>query len=289
MGFVNFNGTVYSADEPIFNAQNRAFKYGDGLFESMRLIGGGILFLDLHLNRLLQGLEVLGIEKTQDLEITNLKTLISELAAQNGNVRNAFIRLTVFRGGSGKYQSNSNSNEWLLELTPLELNRYELNQTGLKVDIYPELKVVQNKLASFKTLNALPYVLAANYARHQRLDDCLLLNDLGQVCEATSSNVFIIRDNRVIGVQPESGAVRGILQSVLPDVCQKKSVKIDFETILLEDLLEADEMFLTNAVNGIRWVSDFRTTSYTNEKCTELVCGLNELVDKQTNSEVFKT
>lgn len=276
--FIIFNGTKQPADRPLFNSQNRAFRFGDGLFETMRMFRDEIPFLNLHLNRLHRGMKILGIEPNHHLQTKKLNQSIADLSELNGNVRNASVKLAVYRSGAGKYQPISNKSDWHLELTTLKSDCFELNNTGLTVDIYPELKVAQNIMSPFKTMNALPYVLAANYAKDRHIDDCILLNEMGQVCEATSSNVFVVRENRVTGVLPESGAVQGILQSVLPDICARRSLKMDFKVLLVEDLLEADELFLTNAVQGIRWVQSFRSTRFGKEKCVELVDGLNELV-----------
>ncbi len=105
-----------------------------------------------------------------------------------------------------------------------------------------------------KTLNGARYVAAAKEARANGWDDAIILNSREQVCESTSSNVFWIANHQVCTVPLSDGPVTGILRDLLLRLLPVSGYPVLEKSIHFEELLEADEVFFTNAVRGIRWV-----------------------------------
>src|SRR5471030_1349521 len=105
--FINFNGEILSADTKLFTLKNRAFRYGDGLFESMRLMKGELKFADLHADRLQRGMKALKIDGYSQMDAWFLKDRVDTLATRN-KCKHGRVRLTVYRDSDGLYTPNLN-------------------------------------------------------------------------------------------------------------------------------------------------------------------------------------
>ena len=228
-----------------------------------------------------EGLQVLQIEPSSDFEFNKFQHHLKNLTKKNKGYSNGYIRLTVFRSDGGKYQALDNKANWLIDLVPLQQGQFELNTKGLKVGLYDQIPVSCNILSPFKTLSALPYVLASNFARTQGWDDCFLLSEDGSLCEATSSNIFLVKGGKITGVAIESGAIQGVMQNVIRDICLGKGIPFEFKRPGEKQALDADEIFLTNAVQGIRWVGTFGGKEFHHDLSTFLLELLNEEVSRK--------
>jgi branched-chain amino acid aminotransferase len=250
---VNFNGEILPAGQAILTSSNRAFRFGDSLFESIRVFEGEMPFFDRHWQRLKAGMEVLKFEIPAHFSAAFFQHEISKLTENQGNWR---IRLTVFRSGGGLYTPERNAPEFLIETSPLGSSRFELNPSGLAIGIFDEIRLNASVFSPFKTGNALPNVLAAIFKKEKKRDDCLLLNTAGRIACGSSSNVFLVKNGGLITPPLTEGCVAGTMRGGVLDLC--KSLKIEaLETpVSPEDLPQADELFLTNAIQGIRWVQE---------------------------------
>ncbi len=258
-----FNNKFYLEGQAIFGL-NRAMKYGDGLFESIRVINGEPQLLDLHLKRLQEGAKTLKIELTI-AKINEIKTCLTQLLIRNEIEKGGVLRLTVYRGGKGKYLPDSNAAEYIIEASDLILNAYQLNAKGLLLDIADAVQIQPSKLSSIKSLNALPYILAAAEAKERRLDDVLLLNQNGTLAEASSSNLFIVVGEKIITPSLEQGCLQGVMRRNVISKLRINGFNVSEAAIDLKMLEEANEVFLTNAILGVQWVGSFRKTRYFNK------------------------
>src|SRR6187402_1630996 len=154
--FINFNGQILPADSKLLTIGNRSFKYGDGLFESMRLMKGKLKFADLHADRLQRGMKALKIDGYSQMDAWFLKDITEQLAIRN-KAKHGRIRLTVYRDAEGLYTPSTNGMGYCLELTPADEPRYFLNEKGLIVDIFTDLPKACNYLSNIKTCNSLTY------------------------------------------------------------------------------------------------------------------------------------
>src|SRR5690606_30964422 len=134
-------------------------------------------------------------------------------------------------------------------------NYFELNSQGWKIDIYDELRIQYNQFSALKTLNALPYVMAGIYKNEQQLDEVLLLNSQGQICEGSSSNVFLIADNTLLTPPLSHGCVEGVMRKNILQIAGKMQLRVVENAVGPKEMQVAEEVFFTNAIQGIRWVS----------------------------------
>ncbi|WP_295773445.1 aminotransferase class IV [uncultured Mucilaginibacter sp.] len=275
--FVNFNGQLLAADSAIIPLNNRAFRYGDGLFESMRLINGQLKFADMHADRLQNGMKVLKLEGYSLLDAWFLKEKAEELATWN-KAKNGRLRLTVYRDAGGLYTPDDNKSGWCLELVPEETSGYRLNQKGLIMDVYTELTKPVNFLSNYKTCNALPYVMAGLYKNQHKLDEVFILNQQGFLCETISSNVFVWYNEHLYTPALSEGCVAGIMRKKIIDLCISLEIPVTEAQINPDILHQADEVFITNATRGIQWVIGYGIKRYFNGLSKILIDELNKLV-----------
>lgn len=276
MVFINFNGEILPADTKLVALNNRGFKYGDGLFETMRLMKGQLKFPELHAERLQKGMKALKIEGYSQMDAWFLKEKTADLARRN-KVKHGRLRLTVFRDAEGLYTPTQNKMGWCLELQPVDEPRYFLNEKGLIMDLFTEIPKPTNYLSNIKTCNSLIYVMAGIYKTQNKLDDVFLLNQHGNLCEASSSNIFISYKKNLYTPALSEGCVEGIMRQVTIGLAKQNGIHLTEAQISPDILYEADEVFLTNASRGIQSVIGFGVRRYFNGMSKLLVEELNKL------------
>jgi len=253
MNFVCFNGEMRAAHQPLFPAQNRGFKYGDGVFETIKVCKGKIPLAALHFKRLLLSLNLLGIKPAFKEE--ELYASIMELSRRNGCLDLARVRLAVYR-------AQENKAAFIIEAGALSGEVNELNQNGLAVGLYPYARKSKDAFSNLKSANFLPYVMADLYAKEKGLDDCLVLNCDSQIADASKANIFLTKGKQVYTPALHGGCVNGVMRRFLIDVLKSINIHVLEQEINEADLLEADEVFLTNAIYGMRWVRSFKQKEY---------------------------
>ncbi len=274
--YINFNGAFYNCETPIFNSSNRSFRYGDCLFETIRGLGTSLQFFDQHYARLTKGMQVLSMDIPADFK-TILEQNITKTINKNRYFGGNRIRLSIFRGGGGLYTPASNKIAFLIEVSQLKEKQYVLNSRGLNIGLYEEVRKQPAPYASFKTANSMLFIMAGIYKQNNGLDDCLLTSGQGNIIEAISSNLFII-NNDILQTPPvESGIVRGIMREQIINLALEQNITVFEDCQFTEtDILKADEIFLTNAVSGIRWVAAYKQRRYFNKTAKLLIKHLNE-------------
>ncbi|MCB9359702.1 MAG: aminotransferase class IV [Flavobacteriales bacterium] len=275
--YINYNGKLYLSEERIFTINNRAFKYGDALFETIRVINGKLCFVDDHFKRLMQGEELLKM-KPCDISSHEIISQIEELIVKNNITEGGRVRLTVFRDADGFYQPSNEKKAYVIEAKPIDNNYFELNAKGFKIDIYNEQRRSTSKFSNIKTTNSLPQILAGIYSKENELDECLMLNKHGRIAEATSSNVFLYKNNNIYTPSLDEGCVDGVMRKQILKIAEKLNINIFEGMVNGSMLLQADELFLTNAVKGIQWVEFFKDKQYTNETIQQIITELNQMV-----------
>jgi branched-chain amino acid aminotransferase len=276
MLFVNFNGEILPADTKVLTVSNRSFKYGDGLFESMRMLKGQLKFAAEHATRLQKGMKALKMDGYSQMDTWFLKEKADQLASVN-KIKHGRLRLTVYRDAEGLYTPSQNKVGYLLEIQPVDEPRYFLNSKGLIIDVYTELSKPANFLSNIKTCNSLVYVLAGIHKNQNNLDDVLLLNQNGFLCEASSSNVFVYYQNHLYTPALSEGCVEGVMRQVVINIANRIGVPLTEAQINPEILYEADEVFLTNSVKGIQSVMGYGIRRYFNKVSKALMDELNKL------------
>jgi branched-chain amino acid aminotransferase len=275
--FINFNGEIVPEDCKLFPVQNRAFRYGDSLFESMRMMKGEVKFAALHADRLQRGMKALKIDGYSQMDTWFLSEKAGDLSRRN-KAKNGRLRLAVYRDAEGLYTPSQNKMGWYMELQPMDEPRYILNSRGLIMDIFDELKKPMGYLSNIKTGSSLLYVMAGLYKTQHKLDDIFILNHDGFLCEAGSSNVFVWYKNHLYTPALSEGCVEGVMRAVVINLAKSNNIAVTEAQIHPDILYEADEVFITNAAIGIQSVMGFGIRRYFNELSKLLTDELNKLV-----------
>jgi branched-chain amino acid aminotransferase len=278
--FVNLNGEYLLSENPVINHNNRAFLYGDALFETMHANGTKVQFFKDHLSRLMHGLELLKMKTPSCIEYQTLEKEIEKLLRKNKHLKGARVRLTVFRNEGGKYTPATNETSYLVDSEKLDSYFYKLNEKGLLTDFYTDIKKPVNFLSGLKTTNDLLYTLAGIFKTENNLDECILVNQKNEITEAISSNIFTVKGEIIKTPPLKSGCLNGIMRKKILDLALKNGFKISADKpVLPQDLLEADEIFLTNAVKGIQWVGGVQHKRFYKTTAKLLIKSLNELAE----------
>lgn len=276
--FINHNGTMIPSDQPSVSHTNRAFRYGDALFETIRIVNSKPLFLQEHVNRLIDGLRVMKMLTPINLNTAILEKLIVELAQKNNIGTDGRVRFSVYRNNGGFYTPTDNQVSFLLEVYPIEEKGYSLNTKGLLIDIFNDFKKTPNALASIKSANSAVYVMAGVYKTQHQLDECVLLNDKSQIIETVSSNIFAVKNGVLYTPPVADGCVNGVMRKKVIEIAKANKIAVYENSIMQSVLLGADEIFITNTIKGIQWVVAYKQKRYFNETSKKLVEKLNELV-----------
>ncbi len=280
MLYVNNNGTIISAEDYSLRAGNRGHLYGDGVFESIRIYNGRPINMENHIMRMIEGALKIKMRPPSYFDVNFFTEKIQELLDKSGISEGGRCRISLDRSMGGTYRPETNEVEYFIEVYPLENNSFELNSKGLEVDIYLGHKKPKESLSNFKTKNGLIYVLASIAAKEKGLDDFLLMNTDGGILESTSSNLFVVSNGVLYTPGLEEGCLAGTMRMQIINLALKEGIKVYECNILPQNLLVADEIFLTNAINGIKWVSGYRTKRYFNNTSRKLIALLNEYWNK---------
>jgi len=276
--FISHNGNFLLSDDPVITTNNRSFRYGDALFETIRIANYNPQFLKEHLQRLFNGMKVLKMEMNPLFNETYIEHAILELVQKNNIISDGRARLTVYRNEGGFYAPNDNKVSFVLEVYPIEEKNFMLNSKGYTVDLFTEFKKAQNALSSIKSANSAIYVMAGINKIQKQLDECLLLNDKHHIIEAISSNIFAVK-NGVLYTPPVSdGCVDGVMRKKIIEIAQANKIAVYEISIMQNVLLGADEFFLTNTISGIRWVVAYKQKRYFNDTSKKLTDKLNEYI-----------
>lgn len=275
--YILHNDEFILKNQPIITADNRSFRYGDGLFESMRMSNGKLKFAELHADRLRAGMKALKMEGATLFDEYFLKQKTNELCKKNKLKDNVRFRLSVYRAGDGLYTPNSNKSGYVLEVSALTESTYELNKKGLIVDVFDELTKPVDKLSNYKTCNSLVYVMAGLYKKQYNLDEAFILNQNGFLCESISSNIFVVYDKQIYTPALTEGCIAGVMRNVVMNIAKTNEIPVIQAQINPEVLKEAEEVFITNALGGIRWVMGYGRKRYFNEVTKLLSDKLNAL------------
>lgn len=273
--YILHNDEFVAANHPVIGVQNRAFRYGDGLFESMRMDNGKLKFAEQHADRLRAGMKALKMDGSNLMDEYFLKQKTAELCKKNKLKDHIRFRLSVYREGEGLYTPEINKAGYVLEASPLAQPTYELNKKGLIVDVYDEITKPVNKLSNYKTTSSLLYVMAGLYKKQHNLDEAFILNQHGFLCESISSNVFVVYDKQIYTPALSEGCVAGVMRSVVMNMAKSNDIPLIEAQINPEVLKEAEEVFITNATGGIRWVMGYGRKRYFNEISKDLSARLN--------------
>lgn len=270
MEYFNFNGKMYKESLTVLSANSRGLRYGDGLFETMKSVNGQLQFIDEHFARLWHGLQVLQFILPKHFTPDKLQDEILALIYKNGHQKIARIRLTVFRGDGGLYDPENHTPNYIIQTWSLPAETGTWNSNGLVIGLYTDAKKSADILSNLKHNNFLPYAMAAIHAKKQKWNDAVLLNTQACICDTTIANIFLIKDERVYTPALEEGCIAGVMRKNIINQLSKINLKPIECKITVDDLLNADEVFLTNSVYNLRWVQCIGDKVFSNKQTQKI-------------------
>lgn len=277
---INFNGNIVEQEENILT-QNRAFLYGDAVFETLKIINNKILFLEDHYFRLMASMRVVRMEIPMNFTMEYLQEQVLQLVNQNEISDSARVRITVFRKDGGFYLPITNEVSFLIHASPLNNTLYALNERAYEVDLYKDFYVARQLLSSIKSTNKMINVTASIYANENDLDNCILINDAKNVVEGLQGNLFMVVGDKLITPPVSEGCLNGIMRKQVLALAKKvEGIEVVEEIISPFDLQKADELFLTNVITGIQSITKYRKKEFASNLASVLVQKLNELIAK---------
>lgn len=276
MNYVFHRGEYMLENQAMITKDNRAFRYGDGFFESIRVMDGQPLFLETHIARINDTVKTLKFIPPPNFGLEMLSGQIRGLIQRNGIEKGGRVRITFYRKSEGFYLPRHDDLGYYIEADHYPHNEFHVNPTGKVVDIYSDFKKDVNKLSMFKTLSSQLYIMAAIFARDKGLDEALIQNSKFSIIESTSSNLFIVSNGVLYTPSLDDGCIAGAMRMNIINLALENKIKVYECTLNPQNLLSADEMFLSNSVRGIEWVVTYRTKRYFSEMTKRLIHLLNQ-------------
>ncbi|MDR6967820.1 branched-chain amino acid aminotransferase [Flavobacterium arsenatis] len=275
---INFNGNIVSPDENLL-VNNRAFLYGDGVFETLKIVDGKILFLEDHYFRLMSSMRVVRMEIPMNFTMEYLEEQVLILAKANDCEASGRARVTVYRNDGGYYLPKDKTISFLVNVVPLENAIYKIEKNTYEVDLYKDFYVTKQLLSTIKSTNKLINITGSIFADENGLDNCLLLNDSKNVIEALNGNIFMLMGNKLTTPPVAEGCHNGVMRRQVLALAKKiEGLEVAEEVVSPFDLQRADELFITNIITGIRPITKYRKKEFGNKLASDLIVKLNTLV-----------
>lgn len=267
--YYNHNGKLFEDSEKAILISNHSYRYGDGIFETMKLVNGNIPLANYHFERLFESMNLLGFKIPGLFTKEKLLDEILMLAKKNNCSNLARVRVAVSRGNGGVNDCDDKL-QYTIECTEANENINRLNENGFILDFFPDTLKSCDKFSNLKSSSYLNYVMAARYAKENKLNDALILNQHNRICEASIANLFWVKDEIFFTPPLSEGCVAGVMRKYLIEKISIIGYQVMEKPCEMGDIEKADEIFLTNAVYGMRWVKQIRANSYSNIRVMEI-------------------
>ena len=282
--FFNYNGKLQASGQAIIDPSNRGFRYGEGVFETMKILNGKICLSEFHFERLHAGMKLLDFDFGPHISAEELSRQILGLCRENNCLDYARVRLAAFRSSANAGESEDRVPDYVIECWPLVLSAFNDPADGLSIDIFLPGRKSMDQYSNLKSNNYLLYSMAARWAKARQLDDCLVLNARGRVCDASIANVFAIKGNEVFTPALTEGGVAGTMRRYILGHVHKQEFRAEEIEMTTDWLRSAEEIFLTNAIRGIRPVKKFGDKVFSTKKTDLLVRWLNNIFHEPQHS-----
>lgn len=256
---LNYNGNLVAFDDVKITPNNRAFKYGDSIFETIKVVNGKLVFWEDHYFRLMASMRMLRMKIPMNFTLEFLEEEILKTVSINEIKKNRRARLSVTRKDGGFYTPNTNEIDYLIESQEIEY----LTKSSYKVDLFKDFYVYSGHLSTVKTNNKLIHTLASIYAKENDLDNCFLLNERKGVVEATNASLFLVKGTVIKTPPLTEGCLKGVAREKVISVITSSNDYTIEETIISPfEIQKADEVFITNSVMGIQPITNYRKKEF---------------------------
>lgn len=274
---INFNGKLIE-DSNFISNDNRGYKYGDALFETVKVVHGKLMFWEDHYFRLMASMRIMRMEIPMNftmefLEVEILKTLEANQLSKSS----ARVRLNIDRGEGGKYLPNEKSINFNIVTEVLDADFYEMpSQKSYTVDLFKDFLVPSGLLSTLKTNNKALNVLGSIYAKENDFDNCLLLNTNKNVIEALNGNLFVVHGETIKTAPIEDGCLNGIMRKqIINVILNSGDYVLEERSISPFELQKADELFITNVIVGIQPILKYRKKNFGTKLSEDILKRLN--------------
>ena len=271
---VNYNGELQEFDDVKISPSNRAFNYGDSVFETVKVLNGKIIFWEDHYFRLMASMRMIRMKIPIEFTLEFLEGEILKTIESQDSKANLRVRLSVFRKDGGFYTPRTNEVDYLIVVGD---GAYQPKE-NYRIDLYKDFYVNSGLLSTIKSNNKLINTLASVYAQENDLDNCILLNERKGVVEATNGNIFIVKGTTIKTPPLSEGCLKGIIRKKVIEILEKKE-EFTFEegTISPFEIQKADEVFITSSIMGIQPVTHYRKKEFSTDFAKKLQSNLKEL------------
>ncbi len=275
---INYNGEILSSDTNLSNS-NRGFLYGDGVFETLKIVNNKILFLEDHYFRLMASMRIVRMQIPNNFTLEYIEEQVLNTVNANNCNDSARVRFTVFRNDGGFYLPQTRTVSFLIQTSPLNTTQYSFSDANYEVDLYKDFFIMKQLLSTIKTTNKMINVTGSIFADENDLQNCLLLNNEKNVVEALNGNLFMLLGNKLITPSIDEGCLNGIMRKQILQLAKKiENIEVIEGIISPFDLQKANELFITNVIIGIQPITKYRKKEYKTDLLEELVDRLNTLI-----------
>lgn len=276
---INFNGVIQDPDLQL-SVYNRSFLYGDGVFETLKVVNNKVLFFEEHYFRLMASMRIIRMQIPMSFTLEYLEEEILKLVTVNNIQDSARVRLNVFRNDGGFYLPEDNSVSFVIVASKIEAPKYQFAKAAFEVDLYKDFIIPKQLLSTLKTTNKITHVTASIFAKENQLDSTLLINEDKNVVEASNGNLFMLMGNKLITPPITEGCLNGIMRKQIISLAkQLETLEVVEAPISPFDLQKADELFITNVITGVQPITKYRKKEFGFMLSVQLLGKLNALID----------
>ena len=276
---VNFNGSLIDSAESFFTSENRGYKYGDALFETLKVVNGKIFFWEDHYFRLMASMRIMRMDIPMNFTMEFLEAeILKTIEANNLSNTSARVRLNVDRGEGGKYLPGKTSKVAFNIVADTFNEPFYSVKDGqtYEVDLYKDFFIAPGLLSGLKNNNKAVQVMGSIYAQENDLENCLVLNTNKSVIEALNGNLFLVKGDKIKTPPLEDGCLKGVMRKQVLEILSKDVNLYTEETSISPfELQKADELFITNVIKGIVPITKYRKKTYGCELAKALTNKLN--------------
>ena len=271
---LNYNGNLVAFDDVKITPNNRAFKYGDSVFETIKVVHGKLVFWEEHYFRLMASMRMLRMKIPMNFTLEFLEEQILKTVSVNENNKNTRTRLSITRKDGGFYTPNTNEIDYLIESQEIEYS----TKASYKVDLFKDFYMYSGHLSTVKTNNKLIHTLASIYAKENELDNCILLNERKGVVEVTNASLFLIKGTLIKTPPLTEGCLKGIArEKVISVITSSNNYTLEEAIISPFEIQKADEVFITNSIIGIQPITNYRKKEFSTDISKKLAMSFNIL------------
>jgi len=275
---INFNGNIQDISN-IAIENNRGFLFGDAIFETIKVNGTKILFLEEHYLRLMASMRICRMEIPMNFTMEFMEEEILKLIELQTNKASNRIRFAIFRDADGFYNPTSNDVQFVITCSELSSEKYVFLPFNYEVELFKDFHVSKHLLSTLKTNNKMINVVASVFAKENGFDNCLLINDDKNVVEAINGNIFMKMGNQLITPPTSDACLNGIMRKQIIAIANKmENIEMIEKSISPFDLQKADELFLSNVITGIQPITKYRKKEFTSELAKEIMELLNNSI-----------